>query len=97
MVNPTRAPEVFAEALELLNLADINDLNRTRNALIRMIASERKWNNQNPRLANFEDLQRKGKLVVHLIKYLDNLIKTTPESSEDTVSDAQSSTQSGES
>ena len=93
MVNPTRAPEVFAEALELLNLADINDLNRTRNALLRMIARERKWSNQNPSLANFEDLQRKGKLVVHLIKYLDKLIKIT----EDTVRDAQSSTQSGES
>ena len=61
-----------------------------------MIARERKWNDQNPRLANFEDLQRKGKLVIHLIKYLDNLIKITLESSEDTVSDAQSSTQSGE-
>ena len=97
MVNPTRAPEVFAEALELLNLIDNRDLIRARNALVRMIARERKWNDRNPRLANFEDLQRKGKLVVHLTRYFDNLIKITPESSEDTSSDIQSSTQSGES
>ena len=97
MVDPTSAPEVFAEALELLNLTYTNNLNRTKNALIRMIARERKWSNQNPRLANLEDLKRKGKLVVHLIKYLDNLINITPESSEETFSDTQSSTQSGES
>ena len=53
MVDPTRAPEVFAEALELLNLTNNSDLVRTRNVLIRMIARKRKWNDKNP---NFEDL-----------------------------------------
>ena len=97
MDDSTRAPEVFAEALELLNLTNNSDLIRTRDALIRMISRERKWNNRNPILANFEDLQRKGKLVVHLTRYIDNLIKITPKSSEDTNSDTQCSTQYRES
>ena len=53
MDDSTRAPEVFAEALELLNLTDNSDPVRVRDALMRMIVKERRWNDRNSRLANF--------------------------------------------